>query len=640
MSKENKKTEEEIIEEITDEEIKANIKDNKDREYFEKRKIGKNKKITDAFRHAASGILTATQSERNIKIQFTLIIIALVLGVIFKLTKIDILLVVLAMFFIVFAEMINTAIEAVVDLHTDEYHPKAKKAKDVAAGAVVIATLNAIVVAYFVFFEKIATFGLKYLVTWSTANPTMYFTMLILATLILIIVFKLLSKKLSDNKFIPSGQAMVATSIFMAIWSQTKNVIVITAGLIFVMLVCLNRISNDRRSIWEVTVGAGLRNINCYSSLYNTKNIWRWIMSRTDDYKKGKKRNERIKSEVKRVKKERDKSKFEFEDKNKFKKSKKNKKIENLSGEDLIKYKKERKQKRICIILIILLLIIFITTFSLYIYIKFTKKDNSIKKGIKIENKGLRLDVIDLNSDTRPFAVMIDNNEDAWPQFNVNEALVVYEMHVEGGLSRLMAIFKDKPDLEKVGPLRSARHYFLDYVKEYDAIYVHEGYSPRAASEINTRNIDSVVYTSGLFYRDETRWAPHNAITSGKRMIDAAKDKGFSLKTKTKPPLKYSRVPLKLEKSIPATTINTGFSNYATLKLVYNKETKKYEKYEMGELLKDAVTDKPLAATNIIILQVDSYPLTGYGSGKSRVHIDTTDKMSGYYFTHRRRYKN
>ena len=247
---------EEIIEEISDEEIKANIKENKDRKYFEDRKVGKNKKFTDAFKHASTGILTATQSERNIRIQFILIVIALILGVIFKLSKMDILLVVLAMFFIVFAEMINTAIEAVVDLNTNEFHPKAKIAKDVAAGAVVIAVLNAIVTAYFVLFDKIATYGLKYLVSWSTANPTMYFTMLIFVTLILIIVFKLLSKKLFKNKFIPSGQAMIATSIFMAIWTQTKNEIVITASLIFLMLVCLNRIGNDRRSVWEVIAGA------------------------------------------------------------------------------------------------------------------------------------------------------------------------------------------------------------------------------------------------------------------------------------------------------------------------------------------------------------------------------------------------
>ena len=133
MSKKNEENQDSKINE------EKKFQNDKDREYFEKRKVEKNKKFTDAFRHAASGILTATQSERNIKVQFVLIIIALILGVIFKLSRVDILLIVLAMFFVVFAEMINTAIEATVDLHTDKYHPKAKEAKDVAAGAVVIA---------------------------------------------------------------------------------------------------------------------------------------------------------------------------------------------------------------------------------------------------------------------------------------------------------------------------------------------------------------------------------------------------------------------------------------------------------------------------------------------------------------------
>ncbi len=225
---------------------------------FEKKNAGKNKKFTDAFKHATSGFLFATQSERNIRVQFALIIIALILGILFKLTKTEIVLAVLAMFFVVFAEMVNTAIEAVVDLHTDKYHPKAKIAKDVAAGAVILSVLNAVVIGYFVFFEKIANFGLKYLVGWSTANPAIYFTILVLATLMFILIFKVFSKKLTSNKFIPSGQAMIATSIFMAIWSQTKNTIVIASALIFVMLVSINRIGTDRRTVWEVVTGATL----------------------------------------------------------------------------------------------------------------------------------------------------------------------------------------------------------------------------------------------------------------------------------------------------------------------------------------------------------------------------------------------
>lgn len=326
--------------------------------------------------------------------------------------------------------------------------------------------------------------------------------------------------------------------------------------------------------------------------------------------------------------------------KEKKKKDKIEKKASKESKKERKKIEKEERKKervvakRFCIFLIVLLLLVFLSAAAYFIYNNFIKVEPPIISKMRLEFDKVRLKTVDLNSNVRPYAVMIDNNEGAWPQFNVNEAMVVYEMLVEGGLSRIMAIYKDKPKLEKIGPLRSSRHYFLDYVKEYDAIYAHEGKSPRAALELRTRKIDTIEYTTGLFYRDLTRWAPHNAISSGERMINAAKLNKFSLKTKTKPPLKYSRTEVKLDKPISATTIETGFSDYVTLKLKYNEKTKKYEKYEIGELLKDAVTKKPLAATNILILYGSYSPLTGFGAGKNRVDIDTTKIKSGYYFTH------
>ena len=83
----------------------------------------------------------------------------------------------------------------------------------------------------------------------------------------------------------------------------------------------------------------------------------------------------------------------------------------------------------------------------------------------------------------RPIACMIDNHSDAWPQFSISKAYTVYEIIVEGGETRLMAVFKGA-DADKVGPMRSSRHYFLDYALENDAIYAHIGWSPQAQSDI------------------------------------------------------------------------------------------------------------------------------------------------------------
>ena len=91
----------------------------------------------------------------------------------------------------------------------------------------------------------------------------------------------------------------------------------------------------------------------------------------------------------------------------------------------------------------------------------------------------------------RPIACMIDNHSDAWPQFSISKAYTVYEIIVEGGETRLMAVFKGA-DADKVGPMRSSRHYFLDYALENDAIYAHIGWSPQAQSDIKKLGINNV----------------------------------------------------------------------------------------------------------------------------------------------------
>ena len=102
----------------------------------------------------------------------------------------------------------------------------------------------------------------------------------------------------------------------------------------------------------------------------------------------------------------------------------------------------------------------------------------------------------------RPIAVMIDNHSDAWPQAGLNQAYMVYEIIVEGGETRLMALFKGV-DLDKIGPVRSARHYFIDYAMENDAIYVHFGQSPQAQSDIKKYSINDI---NGIAEDGTTFW--------------------------------------------------------------------------------------------------------------------------------------
>ena len=105
--------------------------------------------------------------------------------------------------------------------------------------------------------------------------------------------------------------------------------------------------------------------------------------------------------------------------------------------------------------------------------------ENEVKGPTTVEVKEPKI----FKGNDRPIAIMIDNHSDAWPQAGLQKAYMVYEIIAEGGETRLMALFKGV-DVDKIGPVRSARHYFIDYAMENDAIYVHFGQSPQAESDI------------------------------------------------------------------------------------------------------------------------------------------------------------
>ena len=101
------------------------------------------------------GIIYNIKTQRNIRIQILILIISLIAGIFFKLTKIELLCLIFAAMLIIIVEMINTGIETTVDLFCDIYHKKAKTAKDVGAGATLMTAINYIIVCYFLFFDKV-----------------------------------------------------------------------------------------------------------------------------------------------------------------------------------------------------------------------------------------------------------------------------------------------------------------------------------------------------------------------------------------------------------------------------------------------------------------------------------------------------
>lgn len=135
---------------------------------------------------------------------------------------------------------------------------------------------------------------------------------------------------------------------------------------------------------------------------------------------------------------------------------------------------------------------------------------------------------------TRPIAAMIDDHPDALPQSGVAKAAQVWEALVEGGLTRDMAIFR-AGDVEEIGPVRSARPYFLEWAREADAVYAHVGGSDEALADLASGkfgldDVNEFAHGSS-FWRDAKRSAPHNAYTSTERLRALIDAKGWETET-------------------------------------------------------------------------------------------------------------
>ena len=117
--------------------------------------VKKNKNVEQALKNATNGIMLAAKGEKSIHREFGITIVVLILAAMFKISKIELILVILAIALVIVTEMINTAIELCIDIYTDKFNIYAKKAKDIAAGAVVISIVFAGFIGTFVFYDKV-----------------------------------------------------------------------------------------------------------------------------------------------------------------------------------------------------------------------------------------------------------------------------------------------------------------------------------------------------------------------------------------------------------------------------------------------------------------------------------------------------
>lgn len=292
--------------------------------------------------------------------------------------------------------------------------------------------------------------------------------------------------------------------------------------------------------------------------------------------------------------------------------------------------------------LVVLFLIVVIVIELLFIKGNFSgvvEKVIDIKNDILPSKEEKKLQIFDESSNTRPIAVMINNNDSARQyHMGLQEAYLVYEIIVEGGSTRYMALYKDA-DVDRIGSVRSSRHYFLDYALENDAVYVHWGWSDMAKDDIERLKINNIngLYAEGkYFYRENNLNVSleHTGFTKMAMINKGIDNYGYRKTSDKKMLLNYSIDEIDLsemDEAIPANDIDIKYSSVATTSYKYDADSKKYLRYVNGVAHRDYATKEQYTAKNIITYKVSNHTLSG--DVKGRQDIDNIGNGNGYFIS-------
>lgn len=237
-------------------------------------------------------------------------------------------------------------------------------------------------------------------------------------------------------------------------------------------------------------------------------------------------------------------------------------------------------------------------------------------------------------SKNRPVAVMINNIYLAMPQLGISKADIIYEMLVEGGITRMCAVFQQVDDDLILGSIRSARHNYIDIVKAYDALYVHAGGSNIADAQLSSRNVDHLCAVKGrgdLFYRDQERLATmayeHTLCITGENVWKYFRDIAGTRLTHNDD---YACNMIFSENVTPVNgqtaekvTVNFGLGKKTIFN--YNSDSEKYTVYQYEQDYIDGNNNEAVEFKNVIIIQTNvvsidasdhkEITLTGTGNG-------------------------
>jgi len=214
------------------------------------------RRLVDSFNYAIEGFMYVLKTQRNMRLHFLLGVAVLLLGLYFNLDKIQLILLFVTISLVLLAEMFNTGVELVIDLITNEFHPLARIIKDVCAGAVLVASINAVFVGYLIFSsvlsEQVVRTGISY-IRQRSLHLSVICLLLVLATVILLKLKVGRGRPLRGG--MPSGHAAIAFSLWTIALFLAESSLLVFIVLALAFWVAQSRIRPGYHSLKEVLAG-------------------------------------------------------------------------------------------------------------------------------------------------------------------------------------------------------------------------------------------------------------------------------------------------------------------------------------------------------------------------------------------------
>ncbi len=233
----------------------------------------------------------------------------------------------------------------------------------------------------------------------------------------------------------------------------------------------------------------------------------------------------------------------------------------------------------------------------------------------------------DIYGSDRALAVMIDNDGvKSRPHAGLEDAYLIYEMYVEGKATRLMAVFKGV-STPKIGPVRSSRHYFLDYALDNDALYAHAGWSPLAMEQIpkmGVNNLNGLVYEPSYYWRERKyKGDYHSLYTSADNLRALAEKLGYREESDSLP-FDFTSDDVTYEGE-SALELDFPYASFYDVSYKYNEETGMYDRF-INSQFHSTQSGSKLSAEQIIVQITPNYNL---GDGTARQQLDTVGSGEG-----------